>query len=547
MKGDFSRVSFDPSKHFSRVLMQQGRVTLDADHNEQTAIALHLLRTLTGDLFGAYGGPAGGRGFFLYLANSRLMIGAGHYYVNGILCECEAKPGGGEYDYSSQPDFTPAANDPFLNWLTHPGATPGQRFWVYLDVWERHISWVEDDRIREVALNGPDTCTRAKVVWQVKAMTVDMLVKLLSGKKAVIDAITPKTSDTLALSNKLNTDIGLLAKGGPDACAAPLDALDSISNAQLSARLNPGSQIPDPCIIAPDARYRGAENQLYRIEIHQAGDAGSATFKWSRDNGSIVTRWLNTEGNDLIVTNARGFTAGNWVELSDDNMDLAGSPGVLFKLASVQSDRLTIAPDSNKDQTIPVWQALVNPKIRRWDQIENDAITLVQGAVPIMTTANPNWIDIEDGIQIQFTAGGNYRTGDYWLIPARVATGGIDWPPTLGADGRPETDTAGQIIPASLPPNGIRHHYAPLGIVPADAPAAQGVQVQDCRSCYGPLAIGECGQTAGATATPVAIIAKAALPATAISGNISPKKTLNSPRSSASVKPVSKAKQKPKG
>ncbi|HYT16138.1 MAG TPA: DUF6519 domain-containing protein [Burkholderiales bacterium] len=506
MKGDFSRVSFDPAKHFSRVLMQQGRVTLEADHNEQTAIALHLLRTLTGDLFGAYGGPAGGRGFFLYLANSRLMIGAGHYYVDGILCECEAKPGGGEYDYSSQPDFTPV-NDAFLSWLAHPGTPPGQRFWVYLDVWERHISWVEDDRIREVALNGPDTCTRAKVIWQVKAMILD-----------------PNAKD--------------------QSCTGFLNRVVTLSIAHMAARLDPGPQIPDPCTIAPDARYRGAENQLYRIEIHQAGDAGSATFKWSRDNGSIVTRWLSTEGNDLIVTNARGFTAGDWVELSDDNMDLGGSPGVLFKLASVQSDRLTIAPDSNKDQTIPVWQAPVNPKIRRWDQIENDAITLVQGAVRIveMTAANPNWIDIEDGIQIQFTAGGTYRTGDYWLIPARVATGGIDWPPTIGADGQPETGPDGQLIPAALAPAGIKHHYAPLGIVPD---AALGVQ--DCRSCNSPLAIGKCGQTAGATVAPVAIIPKATLPAASLSGNIAPKKTLTPPGSSAGGKPVSKAKQKPKG
>ena len=41
MKGDFSRRTFDPQKHFSRVLMQQGRVQLDADWNEQAAIQLH--------------------------------------------------------------------------------------------------------------------------------------------------------------------------------------------------------------------------------------------------------------------------------------------------------------------------------------------------------------------------------------------------------------------------------------------------------------------------------------------------------------------------
>ena len=39
---------------------------------------------------------------------------------------------------------------------------------VYLDVWERHITALEDDDIREKALGGPDTATRTKVVWQVK-------------------------------------------------------------------------------------------------------------------------------------------------------------------------------------------------------------------------------------------------------------------------------------------------------------------------------------------------------------------------------------------
>ena len=34
MSGDYSRVRFDPKNDFSGVLMQQGRVQLDADWNE---------------------------------------------------------------------------------------------------------------------------------------------------------------------------------------------------------------------------------------------------------------------------------------------------------------------------------------------------------------------------------------------------------------------------------------------------------------------------------------------------------------------------------
>src|SRR5262245_57193985 len=107
MKGDFTRNTFDPAKHYSRVLLQQGRVALDADWNEQSAITLHFLRALARDLIGPHGGPAKGIGFQIITdatdidnlkdvdtnvkqafkdATSRgdLVISPGHYYVDGI-------------------------------------------------------------------------------------------------------------------------------------------------------------------------------------------------------------------------------------------------------------------------------------------------------------------------------------------------------------------------------------------------------------------------------------------------------------------------------
>ena len=43
MKGDFSRRIYRPAKHFSSVLMQQGRVLLDSDWNEQAAIFFSII------------------------------------------------------------------------------------------------------------------------------------------------------------------------------------------------------------------------------------------------------------------------------------------------------------------------------------------------------------------------------------------------------------------------------------------------------------------------------------------------------------------------
>ena len=163
MKGDFTRDTFDPTNHFSRVLVQQGRVTLDADYNEQTAILLYYLRTLARDLIGPYAAPFGDEGGFALTVDKdkNLKIGKGRYYVDGILVENDA-----ECSYSEQPNYMLLEKDNLPDTIKKSNDV----FWIYLDVWERHITSIEDDDIREKALNGPDTCTRAQVIWQVKGI-----------------------------------------------------------------------------------------------------------------------------------------------------------------------------------------------------------------------------------------------------------------------------------------------------------------------------------------------------------------------------------------
>ena len=59
MHGDFSRWTFRPSARYTRVLMQQGRMQLDADWNEQGAILDARLASLAEDVIGPAGGPHG--------------------------------------------------------------------------------------------------------------------------------------------------------------------------------------------------------------------------------------------------------------------------------------------------------------------------------------------------------------------------------------------------------------------------------------------------------------------------------------------------------
>src|SRR5580698_1124217 len=159
MKSDKSRETFGPTKHFSSVRLQQGRVLTDADWNEQSDIIEHRDETTSLDVIGPSGAPVGASGFMIGNGGfnppvADLTISPGRMYVDGILCEQEDP----NLLYSAQPDPVFDTN------LDTPPTIPTGLVLAYLDVWERHIGVVEDPLIREVALGGPDTATRDKSV-----------------------------------------------------------------------------------------------------------------------------------------------------------------------------------------------------------------------------------------------------------------------------------------------------------------------------------------------------------------------------------------------
>jgi hypothetical protein len=486
MKADFSRITFDPAERFSQVLFQQGRVTVDADANEQSSILLHYLRTLAKDLLGPFSAPkedglkvvvdsAAG------LKTQALTVEAGRIYVDGILVEVEDPGTVGKnavtWSYASQPFLPPPGNDDILS--QEMSKKSGDPFLLYLDVWERLVTWVQDDSIREKALGGPDTAVRAQVIWQLKARKLEATQMSEADKKKLtalrrnrtgLVAKLKKTTDPdekKAIEGQIdNVDIQIHAledKGKAD-CHEALDGLVRLGSGRMAARVDPGPVDDSPCVVPPDFKYRGAENQLYRVEIHDGGKAWDgksgkgadvATFKWSRDNGSVVTSWLGTKGDDLNVASSRGFAAGNWVELSHDDLDLSGEPGILVRLAKVEADALTV--DST---TVPTGESLAlndswgHAKIRRWDQVQAGDVVLQDGAVPLTESDDDKgWIDLEDGVQVRFVTGGEYRAGDYWVFPARVATGDIEWPEDAADKAK------------AIRPHGVEHHFASLGIV----------------------------------------------------------------------------------
>lgn len=508
MKGDFARVTFDPALHYSRVFQQQGRVLLEADWNEQGAIQLHLLRALATDLVGPCW--AAGSGSFVIdttdpadanktAALDEWRLSAGHFYVDGMLCVNEAVCTLAAQPYQPTPDYGIADGKSGFENAKGPYA-------LWLDVWERHLSSVEAPGIEDPALNGVDTSSRAQVVWQLRMLIRDeadrslqITLDAMQRRHDALDETSDEAEQLAELIKRFKQDgsksldqiFASLGGAGDEDRTAELacEALRRILNLrgtyarpQLRAQLQPPESDEDPCVIAADARYRGCENQLYRVEIHEGGLAAvadaagpantpTATFKWSRENGSVIFPIVEcgTPGEPaadgsapLTITLAGlgrdtrlGLAVGNWVELLDDDCALAQCAFPLLQVVAIDvpGRSVTLSVPKNVTPYLPRTDPDKHPLLRRWDQhdqVDNQGLlSVIEG----------NWIDLEDGVQIRFEPGGIYATGDYWLIPARVAGNGtLEWPQEPGADGKPAA--------AAVQARGL-HHYAVLGGVNA--------------------------------------------------------------------------------
>lgn len=473
MSGDYSRVRFDPGIDLSGVLMQQGRVQLDSDWNEWVAVLHRRLRAESVDTFGAHTAP-GITGvavvspqtpdaFKILAAGGNITIGRGRMYVDGLLAE---NHGGGalEFDpvlaelrgqtalaYNQQPYF------PALPAL--PGGGPHL---AYLEVWQREVTHLQQPNLVDSAV-GVDTTTRLQTVWQVRLLA----------------------------------NVGGANCTTPDNTVAGWQTLILPSGGRMSIKAEGVPPDLDPCELPPSGGYRGLENQLYRIEIHDGGAVGAATFKWSRDNASVASNVteivsqtatstelkLASLGRDAVLR----FNTGDWVEILDDRRELSGENGDPALRRGVMR-KITV---DDAKQTISFSPALPanlitgggadtldarHTRVRRWDQkgtvrdANNNVIVDLDaagstGLIPV--PAAGVWVVLENGIRVQFgldPSGGGFHCGDYWVSAARTA------------------DTSVETYSA-MPPRGIHRHYARLSIVtfPDDE--------TDCRVKWPP----ECG------------------------------------------------------
>jgi hypothetical protein len=270
-----------------------------------------------------------------------------------------------------------------------------------------------------------------------------------------------------------------------------------------------------PCCLTTGSGYTGPENQFYRIEIHTPGGAGGAgaTFKWSRENASVqtavtaISAATNTLGNPTNALTVQslgrdqvlGFSAGDWIEITDESHDNVCLPGEIYKIDSIS------VPDSSIVLTTPLSTNFSSTtlgnnaytRIIRWDQ--SGQVYNIEGGKQVAyynldasssPSAPPNGctgipipsdgsaVVLEDGVAVSFglsIANGSFQAMDYWNFTARTADGSIE-----------------QL--KNAPPSGIAHHYTKLSIVSlgiSPTPSAT-----DCRTLWPPSCScggGDCG------------------------------------------------------
>jgi hypothetical protein len=466
---DTSRYRFDPWKNYSGVVMEQGRVQLDSDWNEWLAQLNRRIQAGTLDTMGRAAYPSTTPFAFKisFDSSGKLVIGPGRMYVDGLLAENHGNPATVSWDpalaemsNTPQPPTTTETgalafvDQPWYSKLAPNATLPGSgSYLAYLDVWTRAVDYLQDPALVESAV-AVDTTGRLQTVWQV-------------GLAEVSAATTCGNSG----SPWPAPSAGLLT-------VAPITTTPS-----------------GPCCLTNNTGYTGPENQHYRVEIHKKGPIGTATFKWSRDNASVetavtgitaVTNSVLASASQLTVVSmgrdqVLGFRPGDWIEILDDELELAGLPGELHRIDTVDFAGRTITLDSPVSATsFPAPNNQTDParhtRIRRWDQsgkvFQSDGTTLVAdlgasgsaGDIPIPAAGTA--ILLEYGITVAFdlnAAGGEFNSGDFWTFAART-DGSLD-------------------LLTKAAPRGIHHHYIPLSVVDFSAGTATDCRVPWDHSC----------------------------------------------------------------
>jgi hypothetical protein len=390
--------------------------------------------------------PAGGEVWLFQLEQDEVAgdepvfwTAPGSYEVDGLV----TRTPGGAFPYLSYPveagfPWNDSPPGPRPIGILPPAIVTGDRIIAYLEFWERAITGIEDAGTVEQALGPDGTSVRAELVTQVKLATVGG---------------------------------GVLPADPVQASAAIRAAFErpAVSGGEITIDVPPATTTSNPCAIPEVSGYSGADNRLYRIEVHEGGDRTQVLFKWSRDNASDLLA-ARIKDKKLVFGAGTPLADGDVVEVLSSVVDLGDSVigrytatgftpaqrsvGQLAQLVATPTDGTSDDVTFRMvDPETPLSEILLDEtrygilddavlKVRRWHGL------IRPGNLPAGPTGP---FTMEDGISAKISATGEYRPGQWWQYEARYAT--------ANANG-----------PWRAQPHGPERRYAPLALLAYELP-----------------------------------------------------------------------------
>jgi Family of unknown function (DUF6519)/IPT/TIG domain len=436
MAGDRSRVSYDPGRKWRGLVAQQGRVTLDADWNEAATIGEERDRLMTLDAVGPFGTPDAGYGVTatgtagppapVPKRPGELTIGPGTLYLGGERLDLDAP-----VTYSTQPDWLDYSTDKL--WLPPkvPDAAGTSYELVYLLASEQEVSATEDPALADVALGGPDTMQRRRILQRFVRQ--------------------PSPSGTCA--GAWGALVGSLGAKGLEFDQA---SMMIGSTTTLKVTLSGPSEGSGPCQPTATGGFQGAENQMIRVMVASVDDAGVPTIVWGFDDASFLYR-LTEATYDSVAKQATVTLAsapvdsfhhprtGQAVELLRDAVKLtdtdyiAAPAGVVGQLSSDYEParmQLVISGELDPDYLSAATSQLY---LRVWQSTAK-----VQSGVAAKLG--------DTGVTVTLTSGtGTFHPGDFWRFALRPI--------------EPATVYPARYLTEPQPPDGPRTFACPLAVL----------------------------------------------------------------------------------
>ena len=252
MGADFSRVRRNPLLDYAGVELKQGAVLLDADANELVAIVDRRLRALASDVLGPRHGVVNTRRtrFASRWADQHRRPDAAHRHRPAV-CRWPARrepwqsaiPRNGVFDALMAEPASPTRS-PMTRSPIYPTRRPCRAPAV---TWSTSTCGIARSRISSSRTwSRPRSASRPahalQTVWQVRVLDEE------AGAGTTC--------------------------GSPDADLAGWADLIAPSTGPLTTGTYEVAAVDDPCELPPTGGYRGLENQLYRVEIHDPGQPG---------------------------------------------------------------------------------------------------------------------------------------------------------------------------------------------------------------------------------------------------------------------------------